>query len=91
MCKILSHLHVLCYLLDADLNILALSVITSEGVPRLAANLPKFLKNVVAVRFSTRSRCTARVEEHVYKHSHTFVVPVVSVAHTKKGPANQFR
>jgi hypothetical protein len=59
----------------ADLKVLALSEIIRDGVPCLAVNRLKLLRKVSALRSGTKSRWTALVVQHVYRHSHTFVVP----------------
>ena len=72
----------------AELKVLALSDIIREGVPRLAENRLKLPINVVVVRSRIKSRCTARVVQHVYKHSHTFEVSAPwSDVRTCRGPA----
>ena len=50
---------------EAHLKVLALSVKTLEGSPRLAANLLKASKKDGTDKLSTRSRWIARVEAHV--------------------------
>ena len=64
-----------------------LSEITLDGTPRLAAKRLKLLRKVVAVMSVTKSRCTALVAQHVYKHNHTFEVPPASGVFTWRGPA----
>ena len=73
--------------LDASLNVLPLSDITLDGTPHLAAKRLKLLRKVLVVMSVTMSRCTARIAQHVYKHSHTLEVSDVSAVLTYKGPA----
>lgn len=44
---------------------LLMSEITFDGMPHLAAKCPKLLMKVSAVMSVTKSRCTARVAQHV--------------------------
>ena len=73
--------------LDAHLNVLPLSDITLDGIPRLAAKRLKLPIKVSMVMSMTRSRCKARVEQQVYKHSHTLEDPDASTVLTYKGPS----
>lgn len=70
------------------MKVFALSEVTLAGIPRLATNLLKLLRNVSVDISSARSRCTARVTPQVYKHIHTsldFSVPPCLC--TYNGPA----
>lgn len=49
----------------AGLNVLPLSGTTNEGLPRLAVNLLKLLRNTLAVRSGTRPKWRALVTQQV--------------------------
>ena len=49
----------------AGLNVLPLSDTTNEGLPRLAVNLLKLLRNTLAVRSGTRPKWRALVTQQV--------------------------
>ena len=70
--------------LAADLNVLLLSEITLGGKPRLDTKLRMKVSAVISV---TKSRCTALVAQHVYRHSQTFDASAVSDVFTKRGSA----
>lgn len=72
--------------LDARLNVLPLSDIILDGMPHLAEKRLKLLRKVSAVMSVTKSRCTARVVQHVYRHNHTLEVSDVSAVFTYRGP-----
>ena len=76
-------------ILEAALNVLVLSEIIMDGMPRQAEKRLKLLMKAVVVKSMTKSRWTALVEEHVYKHNHTFNVPVLVPLEvlTNRGPA----
>lgn len=73
--------------LAASLNVLPLSDITLDGTPRLAEKRLKLLRKVSVVMSVTKSRCTARVAQQVYKHSHTLEVSDALAVFTYRGPA----
>ena len=56
----------------AGLNVLPLSDTTNEGLPRLAVNLLKLLRNVLAVRSGARSKWMALVTQHALMQIQTF-------------------
>ena len=57
------------------------------GSLRLAANLFRLWRKEGAVKSGTRSRCTARTVQHVYKQIHALVPFVLPVDFTYNGPA----
>jgi len=56
----------------ADLNVFPLSDTILSGNPLLAVKRLKHHMKASAVMFGARSRCTALVTLHVYRHIHTF-------------------
>ncbi len=54
---------------EADLNVFALSLIIVAGKPLRAQKRRNARINASTVRFSTNSKCTARVEAHVNKQT----------------------
>ena len=77
----------MCRVVTADLKVFALSDIILEGTPLLAVKRLKLLRKLVAVMSGTKSRSTALIAQHVYRHSHTVVVPSTFNDLTCKGPA----
>ena len=57
----------------AALKVFPLSDRILIGIPLRAVNLLKLRKNACDVSSTTRSRCTARMTQHVYKQIQTFL------------------
>jgi len=60
-------------ILAAALNVLPLSDTILTGSPLRDANLFKLRMKVVVEMSETKSRCTARITQHVYKQIHTLL------------------